>query len=332
MSEQSGGLTFARPGADAGAAFPHLAARVTAERVGAIVAASRLVGMVCPGLHSIFSGFSFRLVAGEAGSVLWYRTREIDPRFRMVRMAVAGGGVEGEITAFARLPPVAQPTLAQIAARTTRGAYADAVVLVVGGSRGLGEVTAKACAAGGARVIVTYASGRAEAERVAQEIRRFGGACDIVPFDARGDVADQLAELPAVPSHLYYFATGPIALRRTRLFSADVLAEFTRFYATAFFETCETLVAGRSGAGLRAFYPSSVAVEVAPKGWTEYAMAKAAGEVLCREMNLHLPGVHVVMRRLPRILTDQTATVRRAEAAPVLEVILPIVAELQAPA
>ncbi|MBS0331333.1 MAG: SDR family NAD(P)-dependent oxidoreductase, partial [Proteobacteria bacterium] len=237
--------------------------------------------------------------------------------------------LEGSYQAFARIPPVAQPTVDEIARLVAKDSFRGAVCLVVGGSRGLGEVTAKACAAGGARVLITYAAGQAEAQAVADEIRAFGGVCDLAALDVRGDIASQLSALPARPTHLYYYATGPIAQRRSRLFSAEVLDDFLQFYATAFEQICELLATAPPAARLRAFYPSSVAVDDAPKGWAQYAMAKAAGEILCRQIDRDMAGVEVQVLRLPRILTDQTATVRAAAAEPVLDVILPIVRKLQ---
>src|SRR5207342_2978126 len=87
---------------------------------------------------------------------------DVDERFRIVRLNVSGPGIAGEIAAFGRMPPTEQPTIQEIAALVPTDAYAGATVLVVGGSRGLGEVTAKACAAGGAHILITYAVGRAE--------------------------------------------------------------------------------------------------------------------------------------------------------------------------
>lgn len=329
MRGQSGAFTFARGTGETAQSHPRLAERISPAGVQALAALSRLVGMVCPGLHSIFSGLDLTLTADRA-PCLRYATTEVDERFRIVRVAVAGGGVQGEISAMARLPPVEQPTMADIAPLVEPGAYRGDVVVVVGGSRGLGEVTAKACAAGGARVIITYARGQAEAERVAEEIRAAGGQCDALRFDVGEDITAQLAELPAAATHLYYFATGPIAQRRTRLLSEPVLNDFMRFYATGFYETFQALHERRGNEGLAAFYPSSIAIEDTPKGWAEYAMAKAAGEILCREIQINLPKARVVCTRLPRVLTDQTASVQAAASTPVLEVILPIVRELQA--
>lgn len=308
-------------------AFPALSGVVSAERLNGIVLLSRLVGMVCPGLHSIFQGFAIDIVE-PIDALLGYFVKEIDDRFRLVRMAVEGCGLRGDVTAFMRVPPVAQPSMAQIKTMVQEGSFLGADVLVVGGTRGLGEVTAKACAAGGARVVITYATGMDDAERVSFDIRRHGGICDILSLDVRGDIPTQLAALHRSPTHLYYFATGAIAKRRTEFFSSTVLAEFVMFYATGFLRVCEALLEVK-GHDLRALYPSSTAIDEAPKGWTEYAMAKVAGEVLCNAINTRLPGVTVVVRRLPRILTDQTASLLAVGTAEILSILLPIIDEIQ---
>jgi hypothetical protein len=58
-------------------------------------------------------------------------------------------------------------------------------------------------------------------------------------------------------------------------------------------------------------------------------MAKMAGEILAKGINEFMSNVHVTCRRLPRIRTDQTATVGVASADNALDVMLPIVYEVQ---
>lgn len=77
------------------------------------------------------------------------------------------------------------------------------------------------------------------------------------------------------------------------------------------------------------FYPSTVAIDEAVSTTAEYAMAKMAGEILARHLNEFMSEIRVICRRLPRILTDQTATVGVATADNALDVILPIVYEMQ---
>jgi hypothetical protein len=62
---------------------------------------------------------------------------------------------------------------------------------------------------------------------------------------------------------------------------------------------------------------------------TEYTMAKAAGEVLCADMNVSQAPLRVIVRRLPRLPTDQTASNTVAEAALPLDTMLPIIREVQ---
>ena len=332
IKTQAGAFAFARHHEHVADEFPALCRAISPQRVAAIVALSRLVGMICPGLHSILKSFSLDLTEVDATEdAIRYAAVEVCERMSLVRMRVSGPGVAGEVAAFRRAPPIAQPAMEAVAARVPKGSYTGATVLVIGGSRGLGEVTAKACAAGGAAVHITYATGRADAERVAGEIVRHGGTCGVYSFDVRGNVRAQLSDIPVAPTHLYYFASRPMPPRRSGFLNASDLDDLLCVFAKGFFETCDALLAKAPGRELRAFYPSSAAVAEAPRGLTEYAMAKAAGEVLCENMNRHATGVRVLYRRLPRMLTDQTANVLRAESSPVLDILLPIVSEMQTP-
>jgi hypothetical protein len=56
------------------------------------------------------------------------------------------------------------------------------------------------------------------------------------------------------------------------------------------------------------FYPSSVAVDELPSDMREYAAAKMAGEVLCDFLQKTTPGITIHKPRLPRLATDQTAS------------------------
>ena len=99
-------------------------------------------------------------------------------------MAIEGGGLVGSIKAAARTPPAPQASSSELSGEVDPGEFAGSTALVVGGSRGLGEVTAKLLAAGGAQVIITYRVGSAEAEAVAQDIRAAGGRCETLAYDA----------------------------------------------------------------------------------------------------------------------------------------------------
>jgi hypothetical protein len=66
-----------------------------------------------------------------------------------------------------------------------------------------------------------------------------------------------------------------------------------------------------------------------PAGLAEYAMAKAAGEVLCQDLNTQPLGIKVRVVRLPRLLTDQTASVASADFADAAALLLPILIAME---
>jgi len=327
----SGWMDIAGPAQWVENRFPHAAAAIGSGRVAAIALLSRLVGMVCPGLHSIFAAFAIDLVeTPRHQDGLGFSVSGMDERFRMVRMMVSGAGVSGSVQAFLRWPPVVQASLTDISKLVAPTEFAGGTALIIGGSRGLGALTAKVIAAGGGRVIVTYAIGREEAIQLAEEIHAHipQGVCDVIPYDARQDAAEQLKTLIADVSHLYYFATPPITRQKEGLFVPSLFDEFIQVYVKGFYDCCRFL--GEHGSrALTAFYPSSVFVENNPLPMAEYSMAKMAGEILCDNMNRSAGRVHAIVGRLPRLKTDQTATVPPVESGEPLEVMLPIIRKMQ---
>jgi NADP-dependent 3-hydroxy acid dehydrogenase YdfG len=325
--DASGDLALPNRVLDAHRLFPNATAAIGATRVATIGALSRLVGMVCPGLHSIFSLADLRMTATQRAS-LHYSVIKADPRYSFLRLAIDGGGIEGSIEAFMRTPPWEQPKVSFIQKLLSPGEFSRSKALVIGASRGLGEFTAKAIGAGGGRVLATYRLGEAECESVAREIRACGGGCDVLPYDVKRSAAEQLRRLPFTPTSLYYFATSKIFGRQSELFDPARFNEFTDIYLNGFFDLCVYL--RKSGVErLHVFYPSSTALDSRPADMGVYAMAKAAGEVLCEEIAKRWPGFRVEVRRLPRLQTDQTSSVLNVPTPPVEDVLLPIIREVE---
>jgi hypothetical protein len=137
-----------------------------------------------------------------------------------------------------------------------------------------------------------------------------------------------LQALPVSPTHVYYFATPPIFRRRAGLFSAERFEEFNLFYVQGFAQLVEFGAANWSPS-VTCFFPSSTALDETSANMTEYAMSKAAGETLCEYMNKQMRHVRIIVRRLPRLPTDQTASLLNKGAADPMTIMLPIVREVQ---
>jgi MaoC like domain/short chain dehydrogenase len=305
-------------------AFPALCASVGEPAVAQLAALSRLVGMECPGLHSLFSGFDVSLVDGPSDGLAWQVTRT-DERYSAVTMEVSGGRWAGSVKAFVRPGPVPQAATADLLAVPEAHEFAAMRALVVGGSRGLGELTAKLVAAGGGESVVTWHRGEDDAERVVADIVAAGRTARAQQLDVDDpeSAVRELGESGFVPTHLFYFASPRIFVRRTRFFDPELFAGFSRAYVTGFADT----VAACRAAGVErlvAFYPSSVAVDDGLKDLTEYAAAKAAGEVVARTLGSSEKWLDVVITRLPRLPTDQTATLADAGADDPVAVMLAV--------
>jgi len=236
-----------------------------------------------------------------------------------VTIDIEGSGLDGVATAFVRFPPVAPPSLAEIVRIVSPGEFEERRALVIGGSRGIGAATALLIAAGGGSVAITYRTGRAEAEALQAEI---GAArCEIAHYDALVAPEPQLAVFSGRFTHVYFFATGQIGSGGAG-FDRSAFDAFASVYLDGFARLASYL--GTSAAPTCLLYPSTVYVISRPRGLAEYAMAKAAGEVLCSEMQRKWPSLHISVPRLPRILTDQTASVPPTPAQDPVAVMLPL--------
>lgn len=306
-------------------AFPNAASVIEPGQIAAIAGLSALVGMVCPGLHSLFSDFSVELVANSVQrNDLQFLVSNVDNRFRSVEMSVSGGGIVGKVSAFLREPPIEPFNINALRDGIVPDEFASVNALVIGGSRGLGATAARIIVAGGGHVTVTYLVGEAEAQRAVHDL----GAdhCAVLRYDAREPAAPQLAQTGRHFEQLYYFATPKIFRQAGNAFSPERFREFCTIYVDGFADACDAVYAAGH---LSVFYPSSVAVEDPPRELREYAMAKAAGELLCVHMSRFAHGRRVITCRLPRMLTDQTMTISPTRTADQLEVMLPIIREMR---
>lgn len=300
---RSGNWALAMDAARAARLFPILARGMDPSVLAMLVQSSRLVGMECPGLDSLYSELELVRADGR-GQQFEYRVTDIDTRFRLVTIDLAGGGLAGTLRAFARPPQTTQSPMSDLAREVSNGEFEGQRALVVGGSRGLGELSAKLLAAGGADVCLTYAEGSADAMRVVGEIEAHGKRGRAIRFDV---LSGRKPELPAdwSPTHLYYFASPFIFSGRPSGWDDALANKFTGYYVTGFARLVESLVCAELSC---AFYPSTIALEEASADMAEYCAAKAGGEALCDVLRRRHRGLTILAPRLPRVATDQTAS------------------------
>ncbi|WP_416896165.1 MAG: SDR family NAD(P)-dependent oxidoreductase [Minwuia sp.] len=310
--------------------FPACCGALGAMTVMSIIRLSTLVGMEWPGMYSVLSEFEVNLEPGAAeGGGLDYEVARVDDRVSMTWIDARSPFISASVLAMFRPEPVAQPDYAGIV-RRLGGArpYAGKHCLVVGGSRGLGEVAAKLVAAGGGRTTLTYRSAADRAGAIAEEISQGGGQCATAPLDVLDPTS--VSALPAEEDPfdaVMYFATPHIFRRRVEAFSPTVLESFMDVYVHAFHRLVARLTGG-SKRHLSVLYPSTVAIDEPVRDLLEYSVAKAAGETLCRNLDRQSRRLDIVIERFPRVQTDQTNTIATAESADPVDLLLPVAARL----
>jgi NAD(P)-dependent dehydrogenase (short-subunit alcohol dehydrogenase family) len=307
-------------------AFPHVCRALGGEAVAAVAAISRLVGMECPGRDSLLSAVRLDVTVDAAATRLRWRVAGADPRFGKVRIEIDSECLCASVDAFVRPCPAPLPSIDAVAARISPGELAGHRALIVGGSRGIGAATALIVAAGGGVPLVTFAAGSAEARALRRDALGAGRRIEMMRFDVLDESFDQLARAARRfgATHLYYFATPRIFARRREPFDDELFRRFAAFYVIGFARTCAAVANGP----LAVFFPSSTALDESRRELAEYVAAKSAGEALAATLPAALPGVQVLVRRLARIATDQTASIVPSRALDPVDAMLPVVREM----
>ena len=276
------------------------------EQVALLVTLSRLVGMQCPGYHSLFSALTLTFSGSQnIDKALVYQVEGFDDRFSLFDIKIRSSMASGHIKAFYRSSPKRQCRYQEIKAMVNPEQFKGQNVLVVGGSRGLGEVASKLLCAGGAKVVATYCKGKNEAKKLAESINGEGG--NLKPLQL--DVLDESTFKGLKPNihrytHVYYFATPYIFMGSSTYFSHQLFKQFYRYYVEGFEKLVKYLAVHSDN--LKVFYPSSSAIEEKNQAMKEYVLVKVAGEELCSLLSDHYPNIEFRTVRLGRMETDQT--------------------------
>ena len=302
--------------------FPMLKSTMSNHQISIILSLTRLVGMQCPGLYSVFSHFKIKFNCNNTfDSNYAYNVDKFDNRFSLVNINLDSSSFNGKIKAFLRSPPVKQPDYLLIKDKLKNICFNNQVALIIGGSRGAGEVTAKILASAGAIVIITYNKGGKDAQMIIDEINSNGGLAykiklDILNFNKEFN-SDILNKMNI--THCYYFATPFIFSGKKGLYSDDLFNNFSTFYISAFYNIVNYFY--RKDVN-NFFYPSTVAVDDIPDNMLEYSLAKLAGEKMCNKLESDFKSISIYKPRLPRLETDQTVSFLPVNNEDTLEVMI----------
>ena len=140
---------------------------------------SRVVGMKAPGLNSLFVGLNIKFSNNiQNNQINWKVTRHTNERSFII-LEVSGNGVKGQLNTMYRNKAISQPDINNIFKIHGSTELKNKTVLIIGGSRGLGEYSAKIIASKGGHVLLTYYNGKEDAINIKNEIINKGLKCSV---------------------------------------------------------------------------------------------------------------------------------------------------------
>jgi hypothetical protein len=303
------------------ALFPALAG-LSDIQIAEILSWTWIVGMKCPGRQSIFSGLDMSLGFTE-DNLVTYKIKRVIEKFCMVDIEVRGPSLKGTLSTLFRPVATSQPSISEIIKLVKPGSFKDLKALIIGGSRGIGETTAKIVAAGGGESIITYNTGKEDAENVRDEIYGAGFCVDLMALDIAEFESSLKRILEKTEVNAVFYYPSPRILRSNG-FDKELFRNFL-FYYVEQFESLVKAITSSIASEIVVFYPSTVSITEKTPGFTEYIMAKSAGEYLCESLARDFKNINLYIERLPRLQTDQTMNLQNTPSKSTSEVMLPVV-------
>jgi 3-oxoacyl-[acyl-carrier protein] reductase len=188
------------------------------------------------------------------------------------------------------------------------------VALITGGSRGIGAAAAKALAARGAQVALTYRQNRSQADAVVDEIRHAGGAALALPVSIE-DSASVKAMIDGVAST---FGRIDVLVNNAAVMAAKPVSEINfDFYAQQFntnvwgmIQVTQAALPHFSTSGGRIINLASQRMFAPRDGTGVYAASKAAVSVLTHALAIELGPKRIIVNAVAPAVTNTDMTAK----------------------
>ena len=282
--------------------------------IAILMSFSRLVGMKVPGLNSLFIGLEINLDNSYKNKTIkWNISRHTNIN-SLIFIDVKGNGCKGHISTMYRPEPVNQMAIKEIYTKYKNKYFSKQVALIIGGSRGLGEHTAKLLGANGSEVIITYNKGIKDALRVKKEIENYNSKVHCIKMNILEPSAalKKINLLKLNITHVYYFASPKIHESRQKVIDDDLLNSYNLVYVKSFEKIIEEMFS-IFAFDFKVFYPSSVFINHNSKLYKEYTKAKLYAEKTIKKLLIKYKKNFIYDVRLPRLRTDQNPNLSNEE-------------------
>jgi hypothetical protein len=311
--------------------YPFISQGVGLEIVSNLVGLSRLVGMECPGLNSLFAGFNITFNntdVTETNKIIW-SVSKFGGNHAPIDITVRSSIMKGFVQAFIRPTPIIQLPFLEVLKFTKNIInLSNTYSIVIGGSRGLGEVTSKIITSYGGNVIITYNKGKSEAIKICDDINSNSPNILAVPLyldmENPKHLFDYVSTNGIKLDAIYYFATPKIKGFNSVELDEDLLNLYNLFY-TVYFSRLLKLFNNDSDNKIKVFYPSTIFIDQQNDNLMEYILSKKNAEIYIGYQKRKLKNIDILVSRLGRLNTDQNNSVFSVETEDPLVVMNDIV-------
>jgi hypothetical protein len=288
--------------------YPNLVLAYSAQMVTEIAMISEVVGMHHPGMNSLILAANLNLDVRLKQS--FFKVKKVDDRFDLLTLQINSPNISSDVDCFLTPEGSKKPSFEKLNESIDSEKFSNINAMIIGGSRGLGEATARLIGAGGGNVTLTYSSGFREAVNIQNDFLAHGKTCNISKVTVPEDI-DSL-EINRIFNQVYYFPTPKIFGKRSSLFDEKIYDQFRKIYVYGFSDLLSLLIRSKFKGSV--YYPSTIAIENPKPELAEYIEAKKEGEFLCNKFN-GKNNINIVTTRLPRVDTDQTKSLIKVSSA-----------------
>lgn len=269
--------------------YPYLSKNLNINLLALLISTSYLVGMEVPGLNSLFSKLKIELNPKYEFSKSTFKVTKHDPRWSLIIINLNGKGFIGEITCFKRPKAIMQPKIKSFRNKIKKDEFTNINSLIIGGSRGLGELTAKIIVAGGGNAVFTYYHGKTEALEIAKEL-------NIKDFFYDSN-SSQKIRLHKTCNSIFFFSTPKILENREKKFDSEQFEFLKNFYLNGIKKILPNIEYKK----IIFVFPSTDFINSNDSSFREYIKAKLECENFIKKNK----NINFLIERLPQLNTDQ---------------------------
>lgn len=258
-----------------------------------LISLSYFVGMVSPGLNSIFSTFNIQISKNNFQNFINFFLHKKIVKFNYINYDFCSNSCKGNLEIFLRPKKIRQKPYNFFTDIVSKNLFSNHRALVLGGSRGLGEISVKILRKGGADVDFTYFKSKYESELISKQS---GANFFYLDLNEKNFNKINLEKY----THIFYFLSPKIFKDKDYPHK-----KLINNYDLYFCKGLKLLLKRITDFNITLFYPSTIFIEDSSIDYKIYSDFKLKSEIIIKNFKKQNKLFNYFIPRLPPLKTDQ---------------------------